>query len=168
MRIVNILLTVAMLAAGEPPLADPLAVDGPFLADPADARCKKLGEEWEHDNSWTYHEFFKVQAFYSPKLDTCIHTIEPLISNRFEIHETSGTFLKDHDLLMRCGGGPNYSFSVKIDVVKQNGGVVSNLPRKVWADDGFGGLPDTDQKADPPFSKAKCQKLFDRWMKQLR
>jgi len=168
MHIVKILVTVTLLSVGGASLANPLAVEGPTLANPLDAKCEKLGEEWEQDNSWTYHEYFKVQAFYSPKLDACIHAIEPLISNRFEIHETSSTFLKDHDLLMRCGGNRDYSFSVKIDAVIQNSGVVSNLPHRVWADDGFGGLPDTDEKADPPFSMAKCQNLFDRWMKQLR
>ena len=157
MNFVSILLTLALLLAG-----------GLSLADPLDVKCKKLGEKWEQDNSWAFHEYFKVQTFHSPKLDACILTIEPLISSRFEIHETSNTFLKDHDLLMRCGGGPNYSFSAKIDVIQQNDGVVSSLPHRVWADNGFGGLPDTDEVSDPPFTHARCQRLFDRWMMQLR
>ena len=143
-------------------------------AHPLDEKCKQLSQKHrEEQHSVTLPKGFAIDdtlmqfdAFYSPTLDACIHTEIADIGVHYYIRDLTYSLLRDMNVLLQCDrGGAN---SVIIEKVKQHRGFLMHVPYKEWLDDGYGGPPGTLKSPEKPYTKADCQKNFDKWMSMLK
>lgn len=58
--------------------------------------------------------------------------------------------------------------SVLLDKVKELRGNVFNVSYKQWLDYGEGGVPRTSKTPNKPYTREKCRRLYDGWIKRLR
>ena len=147
-------------------------------AHPLDDKCTQLSHKYrEEQRSVKLPPGFAIDdtlmqfdAFYSPTLDACIQTEIADIGVYYYIRDLTRSLLADMEwgmnLLLNCSrDGTN---SVIIEEVKQHRGYVFHVPYEEWLDDGYGGPPATLKSPDKPYTKADCQKIFDKWMSMLK
>jgi hypothetical protein len=58
--------------------------------------------------------------------------------------------------------------SVIIEKVKKYRGYVWDIRYKEYLDNGFGGPPRAEEAPKEPYTKAECQKVFDKWISILK
>jgi hypothetical protein len=104
--------------------------------------CRELSakfvKEWrEKGQDYT---FMKTGAFYSQKLDACIHYENAEVGVDINVYDISKTFLPSiGGMLLHCDtGGAN---SVILGQVRKYRGQVFDVPYKEFLDNGFGGPP---------------------------
>jgi len=111
----------------------------------------------------------RVQSFYSPKVDSCIHVEATIIGNELEIRDLSHSILRDggdRNLLLSCDSAG--ADSVVLDAVRSRGGLVYSVQYKEYLDDGFGGPPRTLKTPARPYTREDCERVLDKWMAILK
>jgi hypothetical protein len=157
-----------------------------------DGRCEALSsafvakatKQWNRD-----YTLLRVEAFYSPVLDACIHAEIAEVGTYADIRELSHTFFRENplgvalwcsnrgidvascawtptEILLSCD--PDGATSVLIDRVRKYRGWVDTVPYSEWADNGFGGAPSTDKTPKKPYTKEQCTSLYNKWIAYLR
>jgi len=155
-----------------------------------DERCRLLSSAFvakAETSAWHPEDYrlLRVEAFYSPVLDACIHAEIAEVGVYANIRDLSHTFFR-FDPVQACFrmlsvGGPclppeenllecdrNGANSVLVDKVRQYRGDVDTLNYAKWMDDGSGGLPRAVKTPETPYTKAQCILLYDRWITYLR
>lgn len=147
-----------------------LATEG--LAQSLDAKCavlsrkrvEELRERFQKD-----YTVIQVTSFYSPTLDSCIHTEVSEVGVAYEIRDLTHSLMRDggmFDMLLHCDS--NGADSVIVERVRSYRGIVFSVPHREWLDDGFNGPPRTLKTPASPYTKADCEKVFQKWMSLLK
>jgi hypothetical protein len=140
-------------------------------SDPLTEKCRELSRKqiaFRKELGLDY-TLIKTDAFYSSKLDACIHTEIAEVGVDAEIRDLSHSVMKDgghFDVLLNCDA--EGADSVRLDKLKEYRGQVYKVPFIEWLDDGFGGLPRTLKTPEVPYTKEQCRKVFDKWMSELK
>jgi hypothetical protein len=113
------------------------------------------------------YRLYNVYAFYSEKLDACIHVEAKLIGAEVFVRDLTRTVVENDNAiyppaLLHCDvAGVD---EVDIDAVRKHQGFVADVPYKEWLTDGQGGLPRALKTPDEPFDRAACESALDRWL----
>ena len=149
-----------------------LALSTMNLAESLDAKCELLSSKHVaemRDKIQKNYALVSVTSFYTPTLDSCIHTEVADVGVSYQIRDLTYSLLRDggmRNLLLDCDAdGAN---SVVVEKIRKYRGRVYSVPFIEWLDDGFGGPPSTLQTPANLYTKADCQKVFDKWMSYLR
>lgn len=113
------------------------------------------------------YRLYNVYAFYSEKLDACVHVETKLIGAEVFVRDLTRTVLRyDNAIyapaLLHCDvAGVD---EVDVDAVRRHRGLVADVPYKEWLTDGQGGLPRALKTPDEPFDRAACERALVRWL----
>lgn len=121
-------------------------------------------EEFEKD-----YTSVTTRSFYSNIVDACIYTEVAKIGVSFRIRDLSHTIRRDggrQNMLLHCD--VDGADSVILDRVRQYRGRVLDVPYREYLDDGFGGEPRALKTPDQPYTREDCQRVFDKWMRELQ
>ena len=140
-----------------------------------EAICKLLSDDLVAELSSEPHSkdyrLFRVEAFHSAKLDTCIHVEAKLFGPDVMVRDMTYTVIKAAHrffppLLLHCDS--EGIDEADIDVVRSRGGRVEDLPYEEWLTDGQGGLPRALKAPDTPLSRTDCEKALESWLVRWR
>lgn len=157
-----------------------------------DERCRALSSAYVAKAKKQWHRDYtlvRVEGFYSPILDACIHAESAEVGVYANIRDLSHTFFRENPLgvslyctnhgieLASCPSIPTEVLlgcdadganSVIVDRVRKYRGWVDTLPYSEWQDDGFGGPPSSDKTPENPYTKEQCALLYDKWIRYVR
>ncbi len=188
-------LTLMMVTGASAQVPDGRGPDTASRVQPSrDQRCRVLSSAFiakakkQLNKDYT---LLRVEAFYSPVLDACIHAEIAEVGVYANIRDLSYTFIREDPLGMlaycrnqgwescvttdtlRLGEifltcDLNGANSVLVDRVRKYRGFVDTLQGSEYMDDGFGGPPATIKTPEKPYTKEQCALLYCRWIGYLR
>lgn len=150
------------------------------IAQDRDAICEALSKEWVIQKSLPPtskdYRLYRIDSFYSPKLDACIHVEAKLIGAEVWVRDLTRTVMKNDKLEYPSGLNWNVLLhcddagvdEADIDAVRRYGGQVFDVPYKDWLTDGQGGLPRALKTPDRPFDRLACESALARWLTKWR
>ncbi|MBV9341095.1 MAG: hypothetical protein JO159_09435 [Acidobacteria bacterium] len=109
----------------------------------------------------------KLKAFYSAKIHTCVQAEVNELWFFYDIRDVTHGFLKDQQLLFHCDrdGVDN----VILSKAGQAGGNSGKGQRyREWLDNGEGGPPRMLIAPHRLYTKADCERMLNRKLKELR
>ncbi|MFG6569806.1 hypothetical protein [Sulfitobacter sp. 1A13679] len=113
------------------------------------------------------YRLYDVDAFYSDKLDACIHVEKKLIGPEVFVRDLTRSVIRNDNAyyppaLMHCDvSGID---EADISAVREHRGSVSHVPLEEWMSDGQGGLPRALKTPSEPFRRADCENALTRWL----
>lgn len=150
-----------------------IAAAGPatVAAQDRDALCESLSNDLVEQMSAPPlnrdYRLYNVRAFYSEKLDACIHVEAKLVGAEVFVRDLTRAIVKSDNaiyppVLLHCDvSGIDQA---DIDAVRKHFGFVEDVPYREWLTDGQGGLPRALKTPDKPFDRATCENALDRWL----
>ena len=117
------------------------------------------------------YRLFRVEAFYSERLDSCIHVDRKMFGPEVMVRDMTRTVITDGfsklpPLLLHCD---IYGVDeADIDAVRERRGHVANVPYEEWLTDGQGGLPRALKTPEIPYTREDCEAALERWLARWR
>lgn len=154
-----------------------LCAAGPISAQEPDrtAICQELSNDLVRDLGNPPHSrdyrLYRIEAFVSEKLDTCIHIEVRLFGAEVMVRDMTEAVLKNGTgrfppLLLHCDeSGVD---EANIEAVRTHGGTMTDVPFDEWLTDGQGGLPRTLRTPEKPYTRDDCEAALGRWMAKWR
>ncbi|KZL23383.1 hypothetical protein [Pseudovibrio sp. WM33] len=141
-------------------------------AQERDAICDALFDDlikWQSEPPFNRdYRLYKVETFYSMKLDACISVEAKLFGAEVEVRDLTRTVIRDgiakYPLLLHCDS--DGVDEANISAVLKYRGNVYNVPYQKWLTDGQGGLPRALKTPDVPFNRFACEAALGRWLEQ--
>jgi hypothetical protein len=130
-----------------------------------DRTCVELGRQYVEKPGRDLSNV-ATESFFSPAFDACIHSEVAKVGVQFDIVDLSQSIIRTGNRLLHCD--VNGADSVILDSVRRHRGLVMSIPCKDWLDDGFGGPPRTLKTPDRPYTRADCERVFQKWMALLK
>lgn len=136
------------------------------LNDSCKEFSKKYIAEQEEKFDWVDYSFTDTDAFWSPKLETCVQTERAQLENNFNLYDIKQNFMKDLKVIFHCDNdGVDNAI---IEKVRANNGYVMNVPYSEWLDNMEGEKPRTLKTPPEPYTKDRCEKLFSKKINEIK
>ena len=144
-----------------------------------DKLCKELGTRLIAPESKETSAFWQDRGAvflfsFSPEIESCVGTKTDYLKNLWAIKDASENFIGGNaddpyhtgNFLFVCN---EYGVqNVLLDVARRHRNEIFKMDRKLYADNGEGGLPASSQTPPAPYGRDKCAPFFKKKLVELR
>lgn len=122
------------------------------------AKDKSPFKHWDRSST-------EFKAFFSPVIDGCVATAVDFLRNDWMVYDVHHSLLRDMVALFHCDrlGVDN----VLLEKAKIYKGYLMNVTYSKFMDNGEGELPRALKSPDAPYSREKCEAMFQIKIKSL-
>ena len=135
-----------------------------------DAICQELSEELVSkisENTDRDYRLYRVENFYSAKLDACIHVEAKMFGPDVQVRDLTRSVIRDTGyfyppMLLHCDA--DGVDEADIGAVRARAGLVWDVPYEQWLTDGQGGPARAMSSPNEPYTREDCEAALDRWL----
>jgi len=159
----SVIILVAFLVMAKVPLTQ---------AQRLNAQCKDFGNAVITENKHLFDDSSVISFFYSERLDTCVKQEVDELGNEYSLCDIKRNYIKQELGDISICGGIFYCDKDGVDNVilakaEANNGILFHLSYSEFLDNGEGGEPRTLSTPEKPYSRERCQTLFNHKIKEI-
>lgn len=133
--------------------------------------CQNFGKNIIAQHEELYDKNSKISFFYSKRLDTCVLKETDVLGNEYFLCDIKGNYIKQEDYRV-CGEifhcDKDGVDNVILEKAEQYNGYMFNVPYSEYLDNGEGGQPRTLTTPEAPYTREKCEELFNKKLLEIR